>query len=249
VPLARPIAEALRRGAIIVAASPRAARVLQRLFAEEQRAEGHTFWPSPAIADWDSWLRGLWRDHAFSASTAPILLTGLQERTLWTRIQREDDAPVLSRESMAALAMEAWSLLSAYNAHSARRSAWTEIDAERFRQWAAAFDRECSSHGWLSAGQLESSLAHVLHAPSHIALPPEVMLVGFDRLTPAQDAFLAAVEARGVGVGRFSPEPAFPTNDSPVSAWIAADDQRDEISACAHWPASFSSRIPTAVSV
>ncbi len=232
-PLARSIADALRRGATIVAASPRAARVLQLHFADEQRSARHTFWPSPAILDWDSWLRALWRDHAFSTVDAPVLLTGLQERTLWIRILRNDDTPFVSRDSIAALAMEAWSLLSAFNAHSARRGSWglghDQTDAEHFRHWASEFDRICSRNGWVSASQLEATL---IHAIENLTLPREVLLIGFDRLTPAQESLLAACRSRGVEVGHFQTEPEL---NHGQRAWVAATHQREEILACAAW--------------
>ncbi len=233
-PLARPIADALQRGATVVAASPRAARALHLRFAEDQRVAGHTIWPTPSIRDWDSWLRDLWRDHAFATPDAPMLLTPLQERVLWTRIQRDDNAPVLSRDSMAGLAMEAWNLLSAYSAHASRRQAWEQTDAERFRHWAAAFDRECSRHGWLSGGQLESTLAQILSSGGALTLPPELFLVGFDRITPAQRDLLAALESRGLIVTESRPEPGFVEGDLQRE-WAMGNSLRDEITACAAW--------------
>jgi probable DNA repair protein len=226
VPLARPIADALARGATVVAANPRAARVLELRYAEDQRVAGHSIWPSPAIRDWDSWLRDLWGDHAFSSPNAPLLLTPLQERTVWTRIQRNDNAPVASPESMAALAAEAWSLLSAYNAHSACRSSWQETDAEHFRLWAAEFDRTCSRHNWVSTSQLESVLTPLIE---NLTLPPEILFTGFDRITPAQEAFLAALQSRAT-INTFTPDP-----HEPARQWIAASDQREEIAAAADW--------------
>ncbi len=236
-PLARPIADALRRGATVVAANPRAARVLQLRYAEDQRTDGRTFWPSPAIRDWNSWLRDLWRDHSFTTPNAPILLTPLQERTLWTHIEREDNVPVVSLESMAALAAEAWSLLSAYEAHSALHFPWHETDAERFRQWAAAFESSCSRNKWLSASQLESAL---IPATETLSLPPAILLVGFDRVTPAQETFLKALQSR-VAIDTFTPDPR-----ETHRKWIAASDQREEIAAAATWSRDLLLENPTA---
>ena len=228
--LATPIAEALRRGATIVAASPRAARALQLAFAETQQAAGHTVWPTPPIHDWNAWLRDLFRDRAFTALDAPLLLTPLQERALWVRIQREDAAQVISPHSVAALAAEAWSLLSAYDAHAARRSSWVQPDAERFRHWAAEFERSCTRHAWLSASQLESFLAPRLEG---LTLPPEILLVGFDRLTPARRALLSALTDRGVETSEFRHELEEPK--AATRSWIAAVDRREEVTACAAW--------------
>ncbi|MGB9146937.1 MAG: hypothetical protein WCC14_14005, partial [Acidobacteriaceae bacterium] len=124
--LALPIADALRRGAAVITATPRTARALQLQYAEDQRAAGHAVWLTPAILDWDSWLRELWGDVAFSTPDAPMLLSPLQERMLWMRNQRSSASLVLWPDALAGLAMEAWSLLSAYRAHVARRHSWDQ---------------------------------------------------------------------------------------------------------------------------
>lgn len=229
--LAPPIADALQRGATIVAATARAARALRLAYAGSQRSAGCLIWAAPPILDWPSWLRDLFREHAFADPDAPVLLSTLQEQTVWTRVQRGDAALVLSPEAMAALAMDAWSLLSAFQAHSARRYPWEQTDAESFRRWAAEFERECARNAWLSAGDLESFLASRLSAPrNRLALPGEILLVGFDRLTPAQRGFLSALQERGVSIRESVPDP-----HESERRWISTTGQQDEIAACAAW--------------
>jgi probable DNA repair protein len=226
------IMHALSRGATVVAASPRVARLLRLQHARRQRAAGHTVWPSASIFDWDSWLRVLWSSYAFATPHAPLLLSPLQERALWTRVQRTDASLVLSPESMAALAMEAWSLLSDFSAHPARRHSWEPTDAERFRRWAQEFDRECSAQSWITASQIAARLCD---APAEIpGLPTEVSLLGFDRFTPAQSAFLSSLRARGLAVTEHVPEPR-----ESQRASIVAGSPRDEIAACAAWARQF----------
>lgn len=238
-PLALPIADALRRGAAVVTATPRTARALQLQYAEDQRAAGHAVWLTPAILDWESWLRDLWHDVAFSTPDAPMLLSPLQERMLWTRYQRSSASLVLWPDALATLAMEAWSLLSAYRAHTARRQSWEPTDAERFRNWAQDFDRECAARGWLSAAQLESRLAD--SPAGSLRLPAEVLLVGFDRITPAQKDLLSALRVQGAAVS----ECALPARDS-LRRWIAASDPGEEIAACAAWARGILDGQPTA---
>ena len=234
-PLPPSIAESLERGATVVAASPRAARALQLAYAGEQRAAGRALWPTPPILDWDSWLRELYHEFAFTHPDAPVLLTPLQERALWIRMQLDDARRVVSPESIAALAMHAWALLSAFNAHAARRSPWTvsgELsDAESFRHWAAEFERECVRHRWISASQIASHLAAEPALSSAVTLPPELCLVGFDRITPAQRAWLSALANRNVRITGDAAEPFA----IPERQWIAAPDARSEIAACAAW--------------
>jgi ATP-dependent helicase/nuclease subunit B len=237
-----PIADALRRGATVIAASPRTTRALHLRFAESQRAAGARVWASPSILDWDSWLRDLFRDSAFSAPNAPILLSPLQEQALWTHVQGEDAKRVIAPEEMAALAAEAWSLLSAWNAHAARRQSWEQTDAERFRHWASEFDRECTRKGWLSAAQLSGYLMAEI---ARLTLPREILLVGFDRIPPAHRDFLAALAGRNVTVGEFRPEANVPP-DQASHSWVAAPDLRSEIDACAAWARDFLSVHPGA---
>jgi ATP-dependent helicase/nuclease subunit B len=228
--LAPPISDALRRSGTILAANARAARALHLAFAREQRAQGHTVWPTPPIMDWQSWLRDLWRDYAFSAPDAPLLLTPLQERAVWSRILRDEVLPT-TIDSFAALAAEAWWLLSAYEAHAARRAMWAAdpaSDVERFRLWAGVFERECNHHRWLSPSQIESEL--MPHLPG-LTLPREILLVGFDRIPPLRNSFLDALAATGVTITYDSAESA--TN--ALRRWIAAADTSLEISACAAW--------------
>ncbi|HZZ40689.1 MAG TPA: PD-(D/E)XK nuclease family protein [Acidobacteriaceae bacterium] len=229
-----PIADALRRGATIVAASPRIARALHLRFAESQHAIGVGVWASPSILDWDSWLRERFRDYAFSAPNSPMLLSALQEQALWTRVQGDDAARVLAPEAMATLAGEAWSLLCTYNAHAARRQSWEQTDAERFRHWAAEFERLCGRNRWLSAGQL----AGFLTAEAAVSPSPEILLVGFDRLPPAHRDFLNALSLRNIRVAEYRPEPDF-SPDQTSRSWVAASDQTSEIDACAAWARDF----------
>src|ERR1700761_554037 len=106
--LAGPIAEALERGATVIAASSRAARALHLGWAERQRNAGCAVWPTPPILDWQSWLRQLWSDHSFTHPEAPMLLSPLAELALWRRAQGADAAGVVSAEALAELASDAW---------------------------------------------------------------------------------------------------------------------------------------------
>jgi probable DNA repair protein len=226
-PVPEDIQRAFASGAIIVTANPRAARWLQREYAIEQRRAGRRSWPSPAITDWDTWLRNQWQTRAIAEADAPLLLSSLQERSVWARMQREDAALLVSPASMAALAESAYALLSDYEAQPERGHAWAKTDAERFRQWAANFDRECSRRNWIPRAGLEGRVSSLLNPK---ALPEEVLLVGFDRTTPAQESLLRALGERGVRV-RVA-EYGIP--DAEIQ-FIRTAGLREEITACAWW--------------
>ncbi|MBV8113563.1 MAG: PD-(D/E)XK nuclease family protein, partial [Silvibacterium sp.] len=221
------IESAFENGATILTANVRAARWLRREYALRQREAGRRVWASPPIEDWDTWVLRLWQAHSMGQPDAPVLLTSLQERSVWTRMQREDAKLLVSPEAMAALAEEAYRLLCDYEAHEERKHAWGQTDAERFRQWAAAFDRECAKQGWVSRARVERLVAENV---AGLPLPEHIVMVGFDRITPANRRLLAALEEQGVKV-------QICARDSAETAprLVRASDLRDEITACAHW--------------
>jgi probable DNA repair protein len=227
------IESAFRSEALILTANQRAARWLRREYALRMRGEGKLAWATPAIEDWDSWMRRMWQSLSLLAEDPPLLLTDLQERQVWLRMQREDAKLLVSPDGMALLAAGAYRLLCEHEAHGERKAAWEQMDAERFRQWASNFDRECQRQGWLSSGELEARVAAALRDGS-LALPDGILLVGFDRMTPAQEEVVAAVRRRGTVVVVGGAE-----KSAAAARLLRANDLREEITACAWWVRSF----------
>lgn len=228
--VAETVHNALAEGATVLAASARAARVLRMAHSERQRRDGQEMWASPAIFDYESWLRKLWSDTLFAEPEAPLLLTPLQEHVLWKRVQRDDAQLVVSPDGLASLAQSAYALLGSYEAHDARRTTWLEADAEHFRRWAEAFDRLCRDRRWISRSSLESRLAAFLPS-SALPLPRRILLVGFDRLTPSQEHFLQALRSSGTHIEAVE----LPPQESDTRTLLRAEDLQDELLACAQW--------------
>jgi len=226
-PVPEEIKRAFASGATILTANVRAARWLQREYALEQRSAGRRVWSTPAIEDWDTWLRRRWNEQTLTDPDAPLLLTSLQERSVWARMQREDAAVLVSPAKIAALAESAYALLSSYEAHGERMRPWGRTDAERFRQWAANYDRECAGRNWMPRAGLETKVAAALNPAM---LPREILLVGFDRTTPAQETLLRALTNHGVSV-RLA-ESGLPGGNAE---YLRAAGLREEITACAWW--------------
>lgn len=221
---------ALANGSVIVTANARSARALAFLYAEEQRAKNIEMWPSPQIFDWESWLSSLWQQVSTSDPDAPLLLTPWQERTLWKMVQQADAALVVSTDGIAAMAQSAYALLSDYRRHGERNTTWLETDAEHFRQWAKTFDQRCRERNWTSRSELASLLSRAVRA-GNIALPKQILLIGFDRFTPAQQILLQSLREAGL-IAEDSPA-APPETKSRMR--IVADDLHQEMTACAWW--------------
>ena len=234
-PPPRPISElqaaalgCLERGGVVVTGNARAARALRQLHARAQRAHGRRAWPTPLIHDWQSWLSILWHQRLQKVSDAPLLLTPLQERAIWRRIA---SGSASGSDAVAKLAQKAWELLSDFNAHGERNQSWgatATSDSEVFRGWASTFDRECRTNRWLSRSGLAALLTESIQQ-GFIDLPQEILLIGLDRLTPAQRKPIDAARTAGTAVNELQTA----TARSPLL--IQAKDQRDELVTCAWW--------------
>jgi probable DNA repair protein len=219
----------LRCGGTVLASNARAARALERDFSDHQQALGHLAWVAPEIKTWQVWLDELWQRHLFSGNDSRLLLDAAQERSVWTRIVARDPAvkQVMSPDTLAALAQEAYALLGEYRTDSTRswKSGGSD-DAAAFCLWADAFDRECRENNWLSRSCLASELEPLL-INGTVTVPDKIRMLGFDRLTPAQQHFLDS-SGRGIKASR-------PPVTSDICSLFAAPDTRTEILECAHW--------------
>jgi len=127
--IGRPIADALRRGATIVAASP-APRVLCTSNSRERSAPQAYRLAHAIDLRLGFLLRNLWRDHVFSTDGAPVLLNVVAGAHPLDPRPARRRCPRHIAGTDGRLAMEAWSLLSAWKAHSSRQQSWGSNDAQ-----------------------------------------------------------------------------------------------------------------------
>lgn len=221
------IEASLRDGGLVITASERAARSLTQAFHRARRAEGLTAWQSPPILDWQAFVRSTWDDRNLDGR---LVLNSLQEQSLWARAvtTASPDAARLAgaRDRLAALALDAHSLLCAYAPQmlsKRARSAWDQ-DAAAFSEWLVHFDELCRTGGLISPARLPLELIELLKRDT--AERPPLLLVGFDRILPTQREFFAAWgAAKQVSFGQTAERIEFHHAADPVS----------ELAACAIW--------------
>jgi probable DNA repair protein len=217
----------LRAGGQVVTASDRAARALAAAFHSARQAEGQSAWSAPQIFDWKSFVRRAWE---VQTADARLVLDSAQEQALWAEIAGGEGALATllegPRQRLAALAMEAHALLCGYAPQLLKkgaRGAW-QRDAGAFSGWLADFDEACREGNLLSASRLPLELIPALTADSARREP--LLLVGFDRILPAQRSFFDVWgEWREAAQGESADE---------VHFYEAADSQ-SELAACTLW--------------
>jgi probable DNA repair protein len=204
------LARVLARGGTIVTVNQRAARTLRLAYDGQRRAVGLASWQPPSILAWENWTAALWRQLLLEGDSAAapdrLLLNQSQELQLWRSVISADisSAPqsssLQSAGSLAAMAAAAWRLLCAYRGQPRLRNLGVSGDTRSFQRWAQAFLRRCNADRYLSAAELESALAAALAASSFRHSSGELLLIGFDNLTPAQAALIESLRDAGVRI-------------------------------------------------
>lgn len=225
--------EWLGRGGWVVAASERAARALTAGYHRRKQAQGLRAWESPAILDWNTFVRRAWSEVAGIewGSDGRLVLNSAQERKVWAEIAAEDQrgATLLEgpRYRLAELAMRAHELLCGYAPRYLKapaRQGW-QGDAAAFGRWLGWFDEVCRTEQLLSAARVPLELLNLLRNGGS-GRRPELLLAGFDRLLPLQTEVLD-------GWGRWQKAEA--GEIAGVVRFYEASDNQVELDACAGW--------------
>lgn len=216
----------LKRGGVCLTATRRLAREVGLAYDRWQRSRGLEAWAAARCLPLTVWLREQW------AATWPA--THLPGEALhlaaWEGVIGDDCRSAarfpLEVASLAPVAAEAARLVAHYRLGE---SAATEEERCFFR-WRATFHRRCRDLGWLPPATLADAVAGAIEA-GEIAGAGEVVLAGFDRLSPAEEAVVAALRGGGGEVRRWAPHPAQP----PAWQRTGCADREAELRAAAHW--------------
>jgi probable DNA repair protein len=226
------IIAALQAGTTLVTASQRLARHLASTYGSAQQAQGAVVWEAPDILPWQQWLERFWQESfgLLDANTPQLLLSDFQEQTLWEEaIRAADSEPLLQVPAAARSAREAWQLLHAWKLSIPRSQESASEDVSAFARWSKAYGQRCTDGHWLDSARLPDSVRNAI-AAGRLSPPRNLIIAGFDELTPQQDALLGAVRAAGVTV-----TPLTPAEQTARVARVGYDDRRAEIHAAAAW--------------
>ena len=218
----------LNRGATIITASRRLARVLTNAWHSRQRALGRSFWGMPDILPLSAFLERQWRDWVLRGASVdcPRLLNPLQEQIVWEQIILDSPAgeTLLQISETARTAIQAWELIHAYKTPVDGRYEAAE-DWAAFREWSQAFRKRCQTNQWMERARLNDFLRQRI-AAGEVSIPPLLYRAGFDDLTPQQGAFFEMLNAREIVVESVA---------APLMERCKAVDATQEIQAAAAW--------------
>ena len=237
------ILKAIERGATIVTSNQRATRTLRRAFDKHNRSLGLASWRPADVVPWDVWTASLWRGLLMDGNASRLLLNHTQEHAIWRNVLIADPdlRSLRSKDSFAEMAADAWHRLCKYNGQGRLRSAAASSDTRAFQRWAIEFQRRCRDGEFLPQAELPGTLSDAAGSGRLRLKASELVMVGFDRMTPAQLGLIDAVRVTGCAVNEL--QIAEPEKSRLL---VHAVDESEEMFTAARWTRTFLAEHPAA---
>ena len=213
----------------VVTASRRLARLLTAEYNAQQLAGGKQAWLTPTIVAWPDWLSRLLA--SAGPGPQPARLNAHQSRLLWENILREViDDPLVNIPSLTRHARDAWKRLHEWQVPFEECiSAASSRDQRVFATVASRYREQLAAQHWIDEAMLGAAVTETVLAGG-LSAPEQVVLAGFDRLTPEVDGLLAALRDRGTHI-------EFAAVEAPGrhARLIVCDDPDVELRAAGAW--------------
>ena len=237
----------LTAGAVMITVNRRLSRYLTRRYNQRQIDAEKTVWETPDILPYDAWLGRIYDNtrHLFDkvmSGPLKIRLSPAQERYVWEQvIQSSESGNVLLRPAeTAGVAGKAWEICRQWHLPVNELSRAPTEDTAVFLAWADAFEKKCRDNNWLDTAGLGDAVMQLLKA-GHIAAPGQIILAGFDELSPQQVSLVKVLQDLGCQVSSL----VEPDIASQVRRCEPADTET-EIRAAAGWARSVLEKNPSA---
>ncbi len=224
----------LEQGATLTTVNRRLSRGLQERFAEQQQAKGNQVWETPDVLPWGSWLLRCLQQASYLHPGVKELqiLNADQELTLWEEIiaGSEQARGMLYLKEAARLAREGWILFQHWKLQEHDDPwLWSGPDQQAFRQWSQDFLELVQDRGWLEEARQLEHAASVLESGC-LPCPEELILAGFEQISPLQEEFLELLRSKDCQVQFLE----FAALQSQVRSTALADREQ-EMRCAARW--------------
>lgn len=224
----------------VVTPNRRLALTLKNQFDHFQVNQQRVAWDSADILPFRVFVERIYDDmlYAASAQRLPILLTEIQELSLWESIISDSDEGklLLAISQTAKFVQEAWQLAHEWQIFPIIKDFPLNEDSKIFLKWAHRFERITKLKRQIDGARL-CDLMMKSYAHLSIKKPECLICYGFDRITPQQLAFLNEIAATGCEVMSAQSLSQCESRNGTIQRVTCVDNQ-DEIYRAAVWARS-----------
>jgi ATP-dependent helicase/nuclease subunit B len=231
---------------LVLCATRRLVQTLEIAHAGLRRAAGDPAWPTPPILTLPLWLAQRWdeavRLAALAGEALPGVLSPAEAMVLWRAAIERDrlHLPLLSVAQAARLAAEAWQRSQDFGLEPPF-DARGHADVAAFNRWAGHFRTRLARLEAIDPAELPARVAALIASRAQVP-PREVVLAGFDRLTPAQARLFSTLREHGSVLWRLAPA----QERAGCAGRVALATSEQELRAAARWARALAEAQPAA---
>ena len=213
-------------------------RLTRHLFCCYGELQPDAVWETPAIISWKAWLNATATKHFLAGKLERHPITALQTAFLWDEIvetwndNASTEQSLLRPHAAAASAGQAWDLINEWQLplQSLRES--FKPETRLLCTWIEKFEERCHKRKVATPAEL-SQLLTASFENGGIAPPAEIILAGFDDVTPAQQLLFDVLTRKGCAIHGLEENA-----DSGNCSLAPCDDSEAEIETAARWAAA-----------
>jgi ATP-dependent helicase/nuclease subunit B len=223
--------EAVSQGSLILTVNRRLSLEIGRQYNREQLEQGRQVWESANTISWSDWTQGLFQELVDHGLSDLILLTPHQANMLWEQIilRTDSDNSILRPTSAARMANDAWALVQAWGIEPEQLRSAATSETERFLTWVEDFRIGCRRNKWIDQALVPDLIAQGL-SEAALKPPTEIILAGFDEITPQQQRLLDLLQDMGCQISYL-----LSANQSGSAQRFQAADITQELETAAGW--------------
>lgn len=224
------VLESMAPERLILTVNRRLSLEIRTQFNRIQLDKGHQAWESANSLAWSDWIHDMFQQLVDHGLSDRILLTSHQTQAVWEQIIRCDRrVSFLQPASVSRMSMDAWTLIHSWEIGQDKLSYASTSESERFLSWSKEFSTRCLRNNWIDQAIVPNIVAQSL-AETCITLPSEIILAGFDEITPQQERLVDLLADMGCQVMQMQPA------EKPASAHrFQAADITQELETAAGW--------------
>lgn len=236
------ILEAMTGGVPVLTVNRRLARYLLARYERAMIEGGLQTWDTPEVMPFSSWIRSIlqesWPDKPLLGETASF--------ALWKKIISRDKflpgTGILTPRGLAREAYNAYVLTRRCRLRLPSDDTYLTEESRTFRRWLGLYEKELGRMGALDYPSLFDQVGGLIESGG-INLPAEVLLAGFDEITPSMASLLDTLRKAGSKAAFWPHEPgtllagegSASGKEKPVLEVREYAEVVEEVRQCARW--------------
>ncbi|MBI5469485.1 MAG: PD-(D/E)XK nuclease family protein [Deltaproteobacteria bacterium] len=216
--------DAIKGGAVVLTVNTRLSRYLSAEYDLAMKEAGASFWHTPQILPFSSWVESLWVE----AGDAP-LLGALRSKVLWDSIVSKDavSGEILLPGGASDESWKAYSILKEYNLRLPEDDIYLTEEARALKRWVRSYEAGVRDLGFVERHTLGTRVLGLINV-GRITPPENIVLAGFDEVTPKSMELVDGLKGKGVKVLWWPDEPGATGELPDLSGRVAVRAYRDE---------------------